>query len=175
MPRNEEARLLALAQSGDQAAFSALVHDVKDRLWSVCLGITRDYHDSQDVLQEAIVVAWQNIGSFRGEARFGTWIHQIAKNAAYKLLDRRREYPGDDVGNEEVSPTTDIGDRVADGDAVLSALGQLKPDFREAIVLREWGGLTYAEIASRQGVSIQTVKSRLNRARTTLRGLLAPA
>ncbi|MDO5730491.1 RNA polymerase sigma factor [Corynebacterium sphenisci] len=175
MDRGREASLLTAAQAGDGRAFAELIAAAQDQIWGVCLSYTRNHHDAQDAMQEAITAAWQHIGRFTGRSRFSTWLHRIAVNACIDLIRRRREVLDADAGAEVAAPTTDIGDRVADGDRVHVALAQLGPEFREALLLREWSGLTYKEIAEAQGIGVQTVKSRLNRARSQMRDLLAAA
>jgi RNA polymerase sigma-70 factor (ECF subfamily) len=177
-PAADDARLLARARSGDAGAFERLVTAHSRRAWAVCYRITGNAHDAEDALQDALIAAWQHLDKFRGDARFGTWLHRIAANAALALLRRRRDLVMDElpvVAGEAGHPGDDHAERFAEADRVEAALRTLPEDFRVAIVLREYGDLTYAEIAAHQGVPVQTVKSRLNRARTALAELLRPA
>ena len=110
---------------------------------------------------------------FHGDARFGTWFHRIAANAALAIHRRRASRVTTDFTDpadlHQFSTTVPpVADRVVDTDAVRRALATLPDDFREAIVLREYGDMSYAEIAEHQGIGIQTVKSRINRARKQL-------
>lgn len=125
-------------------------------------------------MQNALIAAWQNLDKFQGQARFGTWFYRVVSNAALDIGRRKSRrpviaYDSDtelmDVGDFSVPP---VADRVVDTDAVRRALDALPPDFREAVVLREFADLTYAEIAEHQGVGVQTVKSRISRARSQL-------
>lgn len=168
-----DAELLAQAQQGDQRAFGELVGRHKGRIWAVCLRITGNPHDAEDALQNALTSAWQNLSKFRGDAKFTTWIHRIAANAALAIIRKRRETPDEDVDTNLASSAPAIDERVAVVEAVQAALAQLPENFREAIVLREYAELTYADIAAHQGIPVQTVKSRINRARTQLRESLA--
>ncbi len=145
--------------------------DCRDRTWAVCYRILGNVHDAEDALQDALMISWRNLDRFRGDARFSTWLHRIAANAALTILRRRREVPEDDidVGSDVERP---FADQLADEDALQRALARLPEDFRTAVVLREWGDLSYAEIAAAQGIPIQTVKSRLNRARRAVAELL---
>lgn len=173
--RDVERALLERAREGDDRAFEQLVSMHKTHIWAVCVRITRNTPDAEDALQDALTAAWQHIGRFRGDAKFSTWMHRIAANAALSIVRRRKEVALDDVTPEGVELADDGPDpyeAIAQADRVQTALAQLPENFRVAIVLREYGDLTYEEIAIHQGVPLQTVKSRINRARTQLAGLL---
>lgn len=166
--------LLERARGGDAAAFDALLRPRRTRLWSVCLRVVGDRQDAEDALQDALTAAWLHLGSFRGEARFDTWLYRIASNAALAVARRRRERAVDPHElPEDGDLLRDHADQVADVDRVRRALATLPEQFREAVVLRELADLTYEEIAAHQGVGVQTVKSRLNRARAQLAAALA--
>jgi RNA polymerase sigma-70 factor (ECF subfamily) len=176
-----ETELLARCREGDQSAFADLVAPERRSAWSVALRIAGNREDAEDALQNALIAAWQNLHKFSGQARFGTWFYRIVANAALEV--RRRNSAG--VETEFVDPTDltalfasesrpSVEDRVVDTDAVQRALAELSDDFREAIVLREFAGMSYAEIAAHQRIGVQTVKSRINRARAQLVELLAP-
>jgi RNA polymerase sigma-70 factor (ECF subfamily) len=167
-----EAELLDLARDRDPQAFVDLVTRYRGPAWAVCLRITGNPHDAEDALQEALTAAWRNLDRFRGDARFGTWLHRIAANAALAVVRRRRDLPTDDDAFERAAP----GDAFAardESDRIQTALRRIPEDFRVALVLREYGDLTYEEIAAHQGIPVQTVKSRLNRARRAMAELLA--
>lgn len=165
----DERGLIAAAQEGDQRAFAELVRRHRNHAWAVCLQITGDRHEAEDALQDALTAAWQNLHRFRGAAKFSTWLHRIAANAALMIVRRRREVlnPTDEEV-DQVDPAPSPADRVVDRTVVRQALARLPEDFREALVLREFGDLTYAEIAEHQGVALGTVKTRINRARRRL-------
>jgi len=173
LARDEETRLLDAARAGDQRAFAELVTASRNHLWAVCLQICGNTHDAEDALQEALTAAWQHLDRFDGRARFSTWAHRIAANAALTRVRRRRDVPDEDAGVAEAAPGSGVSERVTVQMAVREALAGLQPDFREAVVLREYADMTYQEIAEHQGVPVQTVKSRINRARTALKEALA--
>ena len=167
----DESSLVRAAAAGDAQAFARLVEPFRQRTWAVCFRITGHRQDAEDALQDALVAAWRGLAHFRGEAQFGTWLHRIAANAALRVVQRRREEPLDeveDVASDEVPFATALAER----DALQRVLALLPPAFRTALVLREYADMTYADIAEFQGVSIQTVKSRLNRARHAVHTLL---
>jgi RNA polymerase sigma-70 factor (ECF subfamily) len=170
--QSEETSLAHCAAAGDARAFAELVAPHRQHVWAVCFRITGHRQDAEDALQDTLIAAWQNVGRFRGEARLGTWLHRIAANAALRVAQRRREELRDSVGDvagEETPFTTTLAER----GALQQALDRLPPDFRTALVLREYADMTYADIAAHQGVGIQTVKSRLNRARRAVHALLS--
>lgn len=169
-----EVELLGWAREGDQRAFAALAHQNSRVLRSVCFRIIGDDQLAEDAMQNALLAAWRNLARFEGRARFSTWLCQIAHNASLALVKRRVPDPVSQVPDtSDRSPRPDTAERVADSQAVRWALGKLPPDFRAALVLREYGGLTYQEIADAQGIPLDTVKSRIARARQGLAALLA--
>lgn len=172
MNREHELALVTHAQDGDQKAFAELIAEAKRRMWSVALSVTGNQHDAEDAMQNAMVAAWKNIHRFRPEARFSTWMYRITSNAALELLRKRREIPDDEAGYEEADHAAPIQQRVTSIMVVRQALADLEPEFKEAIVLREYAGLSYDEIAQHQKVPTATVKSRLNRAKTKLKAAL---
>jgi RNA polymerase sigma factor (sigma-70 family) len=173
--RSGELELVRRAAAGDAHAFSALVSAHRDRTWAVCLRITGHRHDAEDALQDALTAAWRNLSSYRGDARFGTWLHRIAANAALRLVARRRDIGLDEVGEQVEADAPEFAQLVVEQDAITAALARIPPEFRAALVLREYADMSYAEIAAAQGVGIQTVKSRLNRARRAMSALLQDA
>lgn len=162
----DEGGIVARARSGEQAAFAELVERHRTAAWSVCLRITGNRHDAEDALQDALTAAWLHLDRFRGDSRFGTWLYRIAANASLAVVRRRREVT---VGEVPVADfERDLAVEIAARDQIQAALAGLPAIFREALVLREIADLTYQEIASHQGVPVQTVKSRLNRGRAAL-------
>lgn len=170
----DDDELIDRCRQGDSRAFGELVSRYRTRTWAVCLQITGNRDDAEDALQDALTAAWQNLDRFRGAARFSTWLHRIAANAALATVRRRREVVVDEIDLGEHSAPT-VADRVVDVDAVRRALAELPDEYRAAIVLREYADLSYAEIADHLGIPVQTVRSRINRARTRLVGALGVA
>jgi RNA polymerase sigma-70 factor (ECF subfamily) len=168
-----EAELLAWAREGDQRAFAALVEPHRRVLVSVCARIATDDGTAQDAVQAALLAAWRNIVSFEGRSRFSTWLCQIGHNAALAQVRRRRPEPVAEVPEPATARPALSGDTVTTVHTVRWALGKLPPDFRAALVLREFADLTYDEIAEAQGIPVQTVKSRIARARQGIAALLA--
>lgn len=158
--------LVTLAKGGDERAFAELVTRHKRHIWAVCVRITNNGADAEDALQEALTAAWQHLDKFRGDAKFSTWMHRIAANAALSVVRRRRdvvlqEFDLEDTGGDAYREFDET-------DRVQAALRTIPMDFRAALVLREYGGLSYEEIAQHQAIPVATVKSRLNRAKKAL-------
>lgn len=167
---DSERPLVDRARSGDQDAFRDLVNAHRGQVWAVCLRITGNIQDAEDALQETLTAAWQNMQQFRGDARFSTWLFRIAANAALAVV--RKRVPLADADVDTPAPQRDFGDRIADAHNVQAALMAIPEVFRVALVLRVYGDLTYRDIAIHQGVPVQTVKSRISRARTMIEDLL---
>lgn len=171
----DQADLLARAQAGDGRAFARLAESARGRMWAVCLSITGNRHDAEDALQDALTAAWQNLHRFDGQAKFSTWAYRIASNAALQLVRKRREIPDDEAGYDVAAPTSSIDSQVTAAMVMRDALAELPDEFREVIVLREYAGMSYQEISEHQGIPVQTVKSRINRARSKLLDALTAA
>lgn len=170
-----EPALLARAKEGDRRAFDALMTPYRDRLWAVCLRTTGHKADAEDALQDALIAIWQNLPKFRGEASISTWAFRIASNSALAVIRKRRDVTIDDEAADYVLDQpdgTDLAEDSAVRDRVQRALSTLGDDFRVAIVLREFADYTYEQIAEYQQVPVQTVRSRLSRARTQLKAAL---
>jgi RNA polymerase sigma-70 factor (ECF subfamily) len=172
-PDATERDLVARARNGDDRAFTELVTRHKKHIWAVCVRITNNGSDAEDALQEALTAAWQHLDKFRGDAKFSTWLHRIAANAALSVVRRRRDVVLDDFELEDTG--TDQYREFDETDRVQAALRLVPTDFRTALVLREYGGLSYEEIAVHQGIPVATVKSRLNRAKKSLAEALGVA
>lgn len=171
-PPRDETALVSRARSGDDSAFAELVELHRPAWWLICLRLTGNPHDAADALQDALTAVWLHIGTFRGEARFGTWTHRIAVNAALAVVRGRREIPSEQVRTDHGLRARDFAEAVVVRDEITRALEGLPVAFRETLVLREYGGLSYAEIAHHQGIALQTVRSRLHRARSAVAVIL---
>jgi RNA polymerase sigma-70 factor (ECF subfamily) len=170
--RADERELVEWAQGGDQRAFAELVERNRTMTYTVCYRITGNAADAQDAVQLALTAAWRNIHRFQHRSRFSTWLYQVARNAALGEIRKRRAQPvGDDVLGI-VDGTRHFDETLADVDAVQRALQRIPPDFRAALVLREYGGLSYQEIADAEGIKVETVKTRIARARRAMALLL---
>src|SRR5271165_1039303 len=156
----------------EKSVFAELVAADRSAVWAVRLRITGNRADAEDALQDTLLAAWRKLAQFRSDAKFSTWLFRIAANAALAIVRRRPETV---EIFDVVAMRGDPGDQVADADRVQTALMALPEVFRVALVLRIYGDLSYEDIAVHQGIPVQTVKSRLWRARSMMHELLAPA
>ena len=174
LEREPEAALVSRASTGDEQAFASLVRPHMQKLHAVCYRIAGDNATAEDALQNALIAAWRNMARFEGRAKFSTWLYQIAHNAALAEVRRRpAAIPVDsfDIGVTAVARGPE--DEVTTRSAVQHALARIPPDFRAALVLREFAGMSYQEIAEAQGIRVETVKTRISRGRQALARLLS--
>ncbi|MGC2257103.1 MAG: sigma-70 family RNA polymerase sigma factor [Candidatus Sulfotelmatobacter sp.] len=182
-----ERELISGVQRGQRELFYELVRPYERRVFAAALAILRNEQDAEDAAQEAMLKAFKNIGQFRAEARFSTWLIQITVNEA--LMRRRRErtvqMEGIDDRRDEDSEYAprDFADwREIPSEALerkevrqrlAEALGTLDRKYREVFVLRDMEHLNIQETAQALGITVASVKTRLLRARLMLRDLLA--
>ncbi len=178
--RPDDAALLAAHVAGDPDAFGELVRRHQDRLWSVALRTTADPEDASDALQDAMVSAYRNAASFRGDSAVTTWLHRIVVNACLDRMRRRRARPTVPLPEEDAeSGSRGLADPRDDLDAfelrmeIERALADLPDDQRAAIVLVDVEGWSVADAAVALGVPEGTVKSRCSRGRARLAIALA--
>lgn len=168
--------LVDRAKRGDQEGIRLLVEKYQRRVIGLAWGLLGSRPDAEDVAQEAFLRAFRNIGSFRGQSAFRTWLFQIAINAARTYRRTRDGRPEDPRGGAmEFDATPGAGSlerAVIARDRVRRALATLPADLREAVVLRDVNGLDYREIAETLGVPMGTVESRIFRGRARLKHAL---
>ena len=173
--------LVRRAGRGDQEAFSELVRRYENQIFSLARRMCTDPEDAADVAQEAFLAAWTGLPNFRQEAEFSTWLYRLATNAAIDHLRKAKKQRGDlSLDDEELSlDAADSGPtphQAAESRelrrAVEEAMDQLSDDHRQILVLREVRQLSYEEIARALDMDLGTVKSRISRARNSLRKIL---
>ncbi len=184
--------LVAAAQDGDLAAFEALVGRHQKRMLNIAFRIIGEYDDACEVTQDAFLSAYRNLQGFRGEAKFSTWLTSITVNLSRNRLKQmkarkaRVPYSLDApirTDDGEVMPDPPSGepsvlDRLERQDLrkkVHDCIKALEPDFREALVLRDLQELSYEEIGSIVRAAAGTVKSRIFRARESVKECLKKA
>ena len=182
-PPSEETLLVEAARSGDIKAFESLVRRYDRNVFRIAQHITQNREDAEDVVQDAFLKAYQNLGQFQGQSKFYTWLVRIAVNEALMRLRRRRPERmvsiDEDVKTEEDSMPREIADWSPNPEQLYTQselkdiLGKtiqgLPPSFRTVFVLRDVEGLSTEETASALELSVPAVKSRLLRARLQLR------
>ena len=181
-----EALLVATAKSGDAAAFVELSERHSDRLLRTINQITRNWHDAEDALQDAMLKAFAHLKDFQEKSSFSTWLTRIAINSALMIIRKKRGYydiPTDGADDssgayqrwEAKSLIQDPESRFARRETeelLRDAILRLPPVFREVVELRQTRECSVREIAQTLGISVSAVKSRLARARVTLRAAL---
>jgi len=164
--RCDEQALLAAARRGDTRAFESLYRALAPSVYGFCLRLARDSAEAQDCAQETFVRAWQRLDDFRGESRFGTWLHRIALN---EVLGRRRHRAVEHRHLAAVDPSKSHSlDDSATMQDLEDAIQRLPDRAREVFVLRAIYGYTHDEIASLLSVTESTSKSQFHRARKLL-------
>lgn len=172
--RDELEVLAPRAAAGDQAALETLLGVVQPEVLRICSRFLPFRGDAEEACQDALLKVARHIGSFRGDARFTTWLHQVAANSArstYRTLKRRPATPTETDALDRPDParvSVVAGTRLD----VLEALDKLqhtRPLLVEPIVLRDLNGLDYAEIAEALDVPLSTIKSRIHEGRQLLR------
>ena len=163
------------AQGGDERAFAELVERSRKRLFAVCVRITGDEHSARDASQAALLDAWRALPRFERRSSFSTWLCQIGSRASLAVVAKRRAQPVAEVPEPTGPFSVALEESVSSVSAVRWALEKLPPDFRTALVLREYADMSYQEIADAQGVRIETVKTRIARARRAVAHVLEAA
>jgi RNA polymerase sigma-70 factor, ECF subfamily len=182
---NEEQDLIVQARNGSPAAIELLVSRYESRIFRAARNITGNHEDAEEVIQNAFVKAFRNLANFRGDSRFYTWLVRIAMNEALmKVRGRRfREMP---LGGAKDSKGCLIPSEIEDWGAnpeqrysqeelhriLERAISELDTRYRIVFQLRDVEGLATNETARVLGLSVATVKTRLNRARLQLRNSL---
>jgi RNA polymerase sigma-70 factor (ECF subfamily) len=169
---DEDRALLRAHVAGDPQAFAELVRRHRGRLWAVALRTLGDREEAADALQDALVSAFRNAGTFRGDAAVTTWLHRVVVNACLDQVRRRQARPTVPLGATEVVSRWDDHGRVETRIDVQAALAVLPEGQRAAIVLVDMQDMSVAEAAVVLGVAEGTVKSRCSRGRTALAQLL---
>jgi RNA polymerase sigma-70 factor (ECF subfamily) len=170
-PTDEE--LVAAYLRGRTEAFGTLVERHERRVYNLALRMVGREEDARDAVQDAFLTAMRKLSTFRGEARFTTWMHRVTVNACYDLLRKRRRAPLLVTSREDAPPerepvAPDLSDSVDLSLDVRRALLEVPPDYRAAMILHDVQDLPYEEVAAILGIPIGTVRSRIHRGRVAL-------
>ena len=185
MTKEMEADYIRRVLSGDSSAFEPLVQENQKNVYNLALRMTGSEEDALDISQEVFLKAYSGLASFRCESRLGFWLYRLTYNMCVDLSRKRKRENLtsltylDDSGEEnelEIPDTRRMPEdelqRAELRRAVRAAIDTLTPEHRSMLLLREIGGMSYAEIAQVLGLNEGTVKSRLARARIKLAGIL---
>lgn len=183
-PASDEA-LVVLALDGSEDAFAELVRRYQRRLTAFLAQLVGDADLARELAQEAFIRAWSALSRFDPAYRFSTWLFRIAHNLGIDHLRRRRlqtvSLYRQDADGEEVElalpddakdPLEHVENRALE-EGLREAIESLRPEYRELVLLRHFGGLAYQEIAELKGMPLGTVKNKLFRAHSVLRNALA--
>jgi RNA polymerase sigma-70 factor (ECF subfamily) len=180
MASTTDEELVARSQGGDLESFNQLVRRWERPIYALAYRVIGREEDARDVCQEAFFRAYRSLGGFKGQAKFSSWLYRITLNLCRDWIRRERRTPvvqapeGVDVIElaSEQGPTEAIEDLVGRHDitrAVARAMRSLSEDQRTAIILKEYQGMTFQEIADLLGCPLSTVKTRLYQGLTVLR------
>lgn len=175
--RETDQQLVKRAQKGDTRAFDLLVLKYQGRIATLVSRFVNDASEVEDVTQEAFIKAFRALPKFRGDSAFYTWLYRIAANAAKNYLVSRGRRPsadadiddaeyfdeGDSLRTTETPENHYFGEELAN--VVRETMEALPDELRMALVLREFDGLSYEEIAEVMACPVGTVRSRIFRAR----------
>jgi RNA polymerase sigma-70 factor, ECF subfamily len=179
-----EATLVERAKRGDEEAFATLYDLHKKRVYSVCLQMSRNVADAEDLTQEAFLQVFRSVNSFRGDSAFSTWLYRIAVNTVLMKLRRRKAPPtvslDEPVSNDMPSLKRDVGKAdpslrgAIDRIALRRATEELPAGCRQIFDLHEVKGYQHHEIAELLQCSIGNSKSQLHKAKMKMREMLFP-
>jgi RNA polymerase sigma-70 factor (ECF subfamily) len=156
-------------RGGDQGALAVLYDLYHLELLAYCRRILGNSQDAEDVVQDVFAKLQSDIKSLRDDALFRNWLFRIARNETLMRI-RGRRIDGD-IDSDKVWMTETPLDLVEQGETTMivqKLLDELKPSYRQVLVLREYEGMSYAEIAEALGLSLETVKIRVYRARNSM-------
>src|SRR5260221_797590 len=174
----DEAQLVVASKQGDQDAFAQLVQQHQRRVFNLVFRMLQEYEEANEVTQETFLAAWQGLPSFRGDARFSTWLYRTAYQCALRALEqcKRDKALQTVVQAEYVAANRNEEERVdaeleahASQSAVHEQLPMLPAKYRIVLVLRHLQEKTYEEMAEILTLPVGTIKTHLFRARNLLK------
>lgn len=179
MSRSDELKLIRRAQRGQAEAFRDIVERYKDRLFAFVYRMLRHHHEAEDICQSAFVKAFESLASYNEKYAFSTWLFTIAYRMTLNHLRKRKPLSGETDFSRFGSLVPDAADEVANSeqaqrlrDTIWTAVDQLTPPQRSAVLLFYQEGKSCQEIGKVLGIPAVTVKSHLHRARQKLHTLL---
>jgi RNA polymerase sigma-70 factor (ECF subfamily) len=166
------------AAGGDADAFEELYRLHHRRVYTLCLRMTQNEAEAEDITQDIFIILMRKAGDYRAEASFTTWLHRMTVNQVlmhFRKRKAKREEQAEDEQAESDLPRLSAGPRPAqlvDRVTLEDALARLPPGYRAAFVLHDIEGYEHEEVARLLGCAVGTSKSQLHKARTKLRKLL---
>lgn len=170
-----EAALVERFQDGDESAFNEIVGLYADKVLSLCTYYLKNGEEAWDVSQEVFMKIHRGLARFRGEAKLSTWVHTITLNACRnrisswrRLFVRKKKWDADPNARRRVETPEETFLRDERSEVVRHEIQQLRPKYRDIILLKDMQECSYEEIGEILGLAPGTVKSRLHRARDAL-------
>jgi len=182
VPENAEARAIEAAKNGSAEAFETLYHAHKRRIYSLCLRMTGNTEDAEELTQEAFLQLFRKIESFRGDAAFSTWLHRLTVNLVLMRfrkkglittsLDEPISSENDSGASREIGVQDEMLNGTVDRLVLENAIQSLPAGYRMVFYLHDVEGYEHKEIAGIMGCSVGNCKSQLHKARMKLRQTL---
>ena len=177
MKNLDDHQLVDLCRDGDETAFDLLVLRHQDRLFHSLVSMLKSRDDAMDIAQSALMQAHRKLDTFRGESAFYSWLYRIAVNLALSWLRKQKtpavsldalhDESGYEIADDYSQPLASLL-RDEHQRLVRETLAELPADFRTVLVMKEFDGLSYEEIAGLTEVPLGTVRSRIHRGRSEL-------
>ena len=167
---------IEMAARGDTTAFEEIYKQCSSTVYTIALGITRNRQDAEEAAQDVFVKVFRGLKNFRFGSSFGTWLYRITVNTAINIYRKHAWHGAASLRYDELKDTRTVaadmqrqGSKQQDVAARVTALlDNISPEHRSCIVLREIEGLDYKEMAGALNIPLNTVRSRLKRAREAL-------
>ena len=172
--------LTQMAADGNLEAFEMLYKKYHRRAFSLCLRMTNNVTEAEDLTQEAFIQLFRKVGSFRGDSAFTTWFHRLTVNQVLMYYRKKSNKNEKTTEDGELPEKVNRSKKYQASMPILSnmdlkkAIAELPPGYRSVFVLHDVEGFEHSEVARLLGISIGTSKSQLHKARLKLRGLLMP-
>jgi RNA polymerase sigma-70 factor (ECF subfamily) len=182
--RMVDADIVRRAQQGDVDAFAALFHANRTKIYSLCLRMTSNTAEAEDLTQEAFLLAFRKLGTFRGDSALSTWLYRVAVNTVLMHFRKRgmrvREASLDEIQDQDTRVPKpepgEVDERLAsatDRIALTRAITVLSPGYRTVFLMHEVHGYEHEEIARILRCSIGNSKSQLHKAKRRMREMLS--
>jgi len=172
----DEIALIAKCKENDAEAFEKLILAYETKIYNLCFYILKNKEDALDAAQEVCIKIYKSINKFKGDSKFSTWVYRITYNTSIDYVKKRKDdIPYDDFIDSESNEDNKIEGIIESKELkqeIKNCIMKLNEGFRTIIILRDIDGLSYQEIAGILNIEVGTVKSRLSRARETLKNEL---
>ncbi|WP_313341448.1 sigma-70 family RNA polymerase sigma factor [Sedimentibacter sp.] len=184
--KSNELWLIEQSRQGDVDAFEELIKDYKKVAYNIALRVLRNVEDAEDASQEALIKVFKNIQNFNMQSTFKVWMYRIVvntcidfkrkKNLNVVSIDETIDLGGNGQMHREIADDSNNPDMLVERNfnnkLINDAVNKLEDDYKTIIILRDIQGFSYSEISEILTCNIGTVKSRLNRARKSLKEIL---